>query len=188
EQVVEKNSAWWRSNENHESGEPPLYYGIAGLWLNLGRGVGINGGWLFYWVRLLNVFVAAAMVWVGYVAAKLVFPDREFMRLGVPLLLAIWPQTTFYSIQSDSFSALWFGIAFVGLIKLLQTERPPLSLAIFTGLALAATCLVKTTNLALFLVVGLSCIFKIRDVRHGKQLGKALATLAVLLVSAAVPV
>src|SRR5262249_109845 len=82
-------------------------------------------------------------------------------------------QTTFYSIQSDSFSALWFGIAFVGLIKLLQTERPPLSLAICTGLALAATCLVKTTNLALFLVVGLAFIFKILDTSHGKLLGKA---------------
>lgn len=188
EEVVERNSAWWRSNENHESGEPPLYYGIAGLWLDLGRALGVNGGWLFYWVRLLNVFVAATMVWVGYVAAKLVFPDREFMRLSVPLLLAIWPQTTFYSIQSDSFSALWFGIAFVGLVKLLQTERPPLSLTICTGLALAATCLVKTTNLALFLVVGLTFMFKVRDASHGKRLGKALATFVVLLVSAAVPI
>lgn len=187
EEVVEKTSAWWRSNENHESGEPPLYYGITGLWLSLGRSLGINGGWLFYWVRILNVFVVATMVWVGYVAAKLVFPDREFMRVSVPLLLAIWPQTTFYSIQSDSFSALWFGITFVGLLKLLQTERPSLSLAICTGLALAATCLVKTTNLALFLVVGLTFIFRIRDTRHRKTFGKTLATLAVLLVSAAVP-
>jgi hypothetical protein len=188
EEAVEKNSAWWRSNENHESGEPPLYYGIAGLWLNLGQALGINGGWLFYWVRLLNVFVAATMVWVGYVTAKLVFPDREFMRLSVPVLLAIWPQTTFYSIQSDSFSALWFGIAFVGLVKLLQAEQPPSSLAICTGLALAATCLVKTTNLALFLVVGLAFIFKIQDTSHGKPLGKTLVMLALLLVSAAVPI
>jgi hypothetical protein len=188
EEVVERNSAWWRSNENHESGEPPLYYGIAALWLNVGRALSINGGWLFYWVRLLNVFVAATMVWLGYVAAKLVFPDREFMRFSVPLLLAIWPQTGFYSIQSDSFSALGFGMAFVGLVKLLQIEQPSLSLAICTGLALAATCLVKATNLGLFLVVGLAFMFKIRDVSHGKRLGKVLATLAVLLVSAAVPI
>jgi len=187
-EVVEKNSAWWRSNENHESGEPPLYYGIAGLWLNLGHALGINGGWLFYWVRLLNVFVAATIVWLGYVAAKLVFPDREFMRLSVPLLLAIWPQTTFYSVQSDSFSALWFGIAFVGLVKLLQTERPPVPLAMCTGLAFAATCLVKASNVALFLVVGLTFIFKIRDGSHGKRLGKTLATLALLLASAAIPI
>jgi hypothetical protein len=186
-EVLEKNSAWWRSNENHESGEPPLYYSIAGLWLNLGRVLGTNGGWLFYWVRLLNVFVAATIVWLGYVAAKLVFPGRGFMRLSVPLLLAIWPQTTFYSIQSDSFSALWFGIAFVGLVKLLQADRPRLSMAICTGLALAATCLVKTTNVALFLVVGLTFIFKIRDTSEGKRLSKALATL-VLLMSAAVPI
>jgi hypothetical protein len=186
--VVEKNAAWWRSNENHESGEPPFYYGIAGLWLNLGRALGVNGGWLLYWVRLLNVFVAAILVWVGFVAAKLLFPDREFMRLSVPLLLAVWPQPTFYSIQSDSFSPLWFGIAFVGLIKLLQNERPSLSLAICTGLAVAATCLVKTTNIALFLVVGLTFIFKIRNLSDRRRLGKILATLAVLLLSAAVPI
>lgn len=188
EEVVEKNSAWWRANENHESGEPPLYYGIAGLWLNLGRALGINGGRLFYWVRLLNVFVAATLIWVGYVAAKFVFPDRGFMRLSVPLLLAIWPQTTFYSIQSDSFSALWFGIAFVGLIKLLQSERPPLFLAICTGLALAATCLVKITNLALLMVVGLTFMFKVRGTSYGKPLVKTLASFAVLLVSAALPI
>lgn len=188
EETLEKNSAWWRSNENHESGEPPLYYGIAGLWLDFGRALGINGGWLFFWVRLLNVFVAAATVWLGYFATKLVFPDREFMRLSVPVLLAIWPQTTFYSIQSDSFSALWFGIAFVGLIKLLQTERPPLFLAICTGLALAATCLIKVSNVALFLIVGLTFIFRIRDSNRGKPLGETLATLAVVLVSAAAPI
>ena len=62
EQAVTTNSAWWRSNENHESGEPPLYYLIAGLWLNLGRVFGIAGAWLLYWVRFLNVFVAGALV------------------------------------------------------------------------------------------------------------------------------
>ena len=30
---------------------------------------------------LAVMFVAAALVWVGFVAAKLVFPDRQFMRL-----------------------------------------------------------------------------------------------------------
>jgi hypothetical protein len=188
EDVAERNAAWWRSNENHESGEPPLYYGIAGLWLNLGRALGVNGGWLLYWVRLLNVFVAGTLVWVGFVAAKLVFPDREFMRLSVPLLLAVWPQTTFYSIQSDSFSPLCFGIAFVGLIKLLQNERPPLSLAICTGLAVAATCLTKTTNIGLLLVLGLAFIFKIRNLAQRRTLRLRLVSLAVLIGSAAVPI
>jgi hypothetical protein len=163
EDVVEKNSAWWRANENHESGEPPLYYGIAGLWLNLGRLFGITGAWLLYWVRFLNVFVAATLVWLGFIAAKLVFPDRQFIHLSVPIFLCVWPQTTFYSIQSDLLSPLCFGIAFIGLIKFLRAERPTVPLAIWTGLSLAATCLVKTTNIALFLVAGIALIFKLRN-------------------------
>jgi predicted membrane protein DUF2142 len=202
EDVVEKNSAWWRANENHESGEPPLYYGIAGLWLNLGRLFGITGAWLLYWVRFLNVFVAATLVWLGFIAAKLVFPDRQFIHLSVPILLAVWPQTTSYSIQSDLLSPLCFGIAFIGLIKFLRAERPTVPLAIWTGLALAATCLAKTTNIALLLVLGIIFWsaatrrrFKSADVSaHSKLVGgkkadaKRLAALAALIISAAVPI
>jgi hypothetical protein len=188
EDAVNRTSAWWRSNENHESGEPPLYYAIAGLWLNLGRVFGITDGWLLYWVRFLNVFVAAALVWVGFVAAQLVFPDQQFPRLSVPLLLAVWPQTTFYSITSDSLSPLCFGIAFIGLLKLLHADRPSLLVAIWTGLALAGTCLVKTTNIALLLVVGIVLIFKIRNLIERRTLRPILASLAVLIGSAAVPI
>src|SRR5437868_12591576 len=78
--VVKRNSDWWRANQNHESGEPPLYYALAGLWLNLGRVSGITGGWLLYWVRFLNMFVAAALVWVGFVAAKLVRVTPTMIR------------------------------------------------------------------------------------------------------------
>jgi hypothetical protein len=188
EDAVNRNSAWWQSNENHESGEPPLYYAIAGLWLNLGRVFGITNGGLLYWVRFLNVSVAATLVWVGFVAAKLVFPDRQFLRLSVPLLLSIWPQTTFYSVQSDSLSPLCFGIAFIGLIKLLGAERPSLLLAIWTGLALAATCLAKTTNIVLLLVAGLALIFKIRNLSERRTLRPLLASTAALIGSAAVPI
>src|SRR4030095_273317 len=73
EDVAERNAAWWRSNENHESGEPPLYYGIAGLWLNLGRALGVNGGWLLYWGCLFDVFGAAHPGWGGFVCCKVVF-------------------------------------------------------------------------------------------------------------------
>jgi Predicted membrane protein (DUF2142) len=188
EDVVERNSAWWQSNENHESGEPPLYYVIAGLWLNLGRVVGITGAWLLYWVRLLNVFVAGTLVWIGFVAAKVVFPDRQYLHFSVPILLAIWPQTTFYSIQSDSLSPLCFGIAFIGLIKFLRAEPPTLPLAIWTGLALAATCLVKTTNITLLLVAGIALIFKIRSRTERTALRSLLVSLAALIISAAFPI
>jgi hypothetical protein len=188
EDVLNRTSGWWQANENHESGEPPLYYTIAGLWLNLGRLFGIADGWLLYWVRFLNVFVAATLVWVGFAAAKLVFPDNQFIRLNVPLLLAIWPQTVFYSIQSDSLSPLCFGITYVGLVKLLQAERPSLPVAICTGLALAATCLVKTTNFAVLLVAGLASILAIRNSTERRTLRRLFAPLALLIGSAALPI
>jgi hypothetical protein len=188
EDAVSRISAWWRANQNHESGEPPLYYAIAGLWLNLGRVFGIRGAWLLYWVRFLNVFVAGTLVWIGFVAAKLVFPDRQFIHFSVPVLLAVWPQTTFYSIQSDLLSPLCFGIAFIGLIKILRNQPPTLPLAMWTGLALAATCLVKTTNITLLLVVGIALIFKIRNLTERRRLRLALLPLAVLIVSTAVPI
>lgn len=188
EEALNRDSSWWQANENHESGEPPVYYAIAGLWLNLGRVFGITGGWLLYWVRFLNVFVAAILVWVGFVAAKIIFLDGQFVRLSVPLLLAIWPQTTFYSIQSDSLSPLCFGIAFIGLIKLLEADRSSLLLAIWTGLALAATCLAKTTNIVLLLVVVIALIFKIRNLSERRTLRPVLSSVAALIGSAAVPI
>ena len=185
--VVNKTATWWRSNQNHESGEPPLYYAIAGFWLDVGRGFGITGGWLLYWIRFLNVVVAGILVWVGFVAARLVFPDEQFMHLSVPVLLTIWPQTTFYSVQSDVLSPLCFGIAFIGLVKLLQAELPSLPLAIWTGLALAATCLVKTTNIALLVVAGIALMFKIRNLTERKVL-RRLVSLAALVLSTATPI
>src|SRR6266480_2307138 len=181
EAVVNKETAWWESNENHESGEPPLYYAVAGLWLNLGRVVGITGGWLLYWVRFLNVFVAAILVWLGFVAAKLVFPDEQFIRVSVPLLLAVWPQTTLYSITSDSLSPLCFGVAFLGLLKILNAERPSPLTTIWTGFALATTCLVKATNIPLVFVAGLALVFTMRHVAERSELRRGFAPVALLI-------
>jgi hypothetical protein len=103
-------------------------------------------------------------------------------------LLAVWPQTTFNSIQSDLPSPLCFGIAFIGLIKFLRAELPTVPLAIWTGLALAATSLVKTTNIALLLVLGIALTFKIRNLTKREALGPLFVPLAGLIISAAVPV
>jgi predicted membrane protein DUF2142 len=186
--LVNGAAAWWQTNPNHESGEPPLYYALAGLWLDLGHVFGMTGGWLLYWVRFLNVVAGAVLVWIGFVAAKLVFPEGHFMRLSVPLFLAIWPQTTFYSVASDSLSPICFGIAFVGLLKILQADRPSLLVATWTGLALAASCLAKTTNIALLFVVGFVLILRIINLRASKTIPRLLASFAVLAACAALPV
>jgi hypothetical protein len=187
EKVVNDEVPFWESRLNHESGEPPLYYALAGGWMDVGHVLGLRGLTLLYWVRFLNVGVAAALVWVGFAAARSAFPDNQFLQLGVPMLLAAWPQSAFYSIQGDALSPLCFGIAFLGLAKLLPSERPGIAVAIWTGLAIAATCLVKTSNLPLPLIAIAAVALKIFRGEKKGSLRPGLITLGVFLLSLAVP-
>src|SRR5262245_28876164 len=70
----------WSQQPNTESGEPPLYYALAGLWLALGRGLGLEGVTLLFWLRALNAGPAAALVWLGWATARAVFPESSVHR------------------------------------------------------------------------------------------------------------
>ena len=163
--------AVWQARDDYEVSLPPLYYALAGLWWHLGQWLGFEGGRLLYWLRFLNILFVAALVWLGHAAAKAVFPENIFLRLGVPALLAFMPQTAFYSIGNDVLSPLCFGLVFVCLIKWLCLENPPARLGAVTGLAFAATYLAKTTNLPLLMVVAATVLFKTRHwlFSHGKS-------------------
>ncbi len=177
----------WRNDINHEATEPPLYYAIAAAWLRLGRLLGIEGGFLLYWVRFLNPILAAALVWIGFSVARVAFPERPLVVLGVPALLAFFPQDTFYSIQSDVLSPIVFGLAFLGVLKWLRTEAPRISLGVFTGLALAAAGLVKGANWPLVAVATLAMLFHSVRVSRSGNLKQALAATNVLIICVALP-
>ena len=154
--------------------------------MNLGRRCGLHGGQLLYAIRFLNIFFGAGLVWIGFVAARLLFENRPLPRLALPALLALWPQSSFYSIQSDSLSPLCFGIVFVGMAKLFREERPGIWLGAWTGLALAASCIVKTINLPLVIVVGVAVLCRIWQLaRTGKSRPTLLASGALILCTAA---
>ncbi len=187
QKILDDEIPFWESRLNHESGEPPLYYTLAGGWMNVGHVFGLRGLSLLYWVRFLNIGLAAALVWIGFAAARSTFPDNQFVQLGVAILLATWPQSAFYSIQGDALSPLCFGIAFLGLAKLLQSERVRIAVAIWTGLAIAAACLVKTSNLPLPLIAVAAIAFTIvRGARNG-SLRSRLITFGVFLLSVGLP-
>ena len=158
---IDKNIALWCTYPNHESTMPPLYYLLAGMWTNLGLLFGANGIGLLYWIRFLNVILAALLVWLAYLAALALFPKSRIMLLGVPLLAAILPQDSFYSIQSDVLSPVCFGLAFLGMIRLMRNENARLQTAILTGLAIVATVFVKTSNLPLVALVILFVLYKV---------------------------
>ena len=182
--------AWVESirTPNHESSQAPLYYAVAALWLRLGQRLGLAGGFLLYWIRFLNVFVAAALVWLGYSAARLIFPDGQFVRLGVPVLLAVLPQDIFYSIQNDVLSPLCFGIAFIALLQWLRASVPSARLGLWTGLALAAVCLVKVSNLPLVAVAALAVLIQTLRLAGAGRLRAAIPALTLLFISAGLPI
>ena len=178
--------AGWR-NLNHEASQPPLYYLLAGSWWRLENLAGLEGGDRLYGVRFFNVIFIVALVWFGACVARLVFPENIFIRLGVPALLAFFPQTAFYGIGNDVLSPVAFGIAFLFLIKFFKAERPDVKLGMLTGLALAATFLVKLSDLPLVAVTmaAMACM-AVRHLRAG-SLRTFLPALAAFSAAAILP-
>jgi hypothetical protein len=190
EKIAPKLLSWqasWNNVTNHEAAQPPLYYTLAGLWWHWGKACGFHDGFLLYWIRFLNIFFVVASVWLGFVAARMFFPENLFLKVGVPALLAFFPQTAFYSIQNDVLSPLAFGAAFILLVRLLRAEIPGVRLGTLTGLALAATFLTKISNLPLLAVSGLVMLFKIGCLARSGRLRAAGPALASLVLCAGLP-
>jgi hypothetical protein len=178
----------WRAQVNHEGTSPPLYYFVAAQWWRAGEALGLEGGYLLYWTRFFNVLLGAGLVWLGYWAARLVFPGPGFPRLAVALLLAFFPQDIFYSIQSDVLSPVLFGLAFIGLIKLWQSDNPGIGWAAFTGVAMAGAALVKATNLPLLAVSALAVLVKVWQLARVGRRRAAWPAFVALAACAALPV
>ncbi len=183
--LLGREAAW--QNANHESSQPPLYYALAGLWWHLGKWCGFEGGRLLYWLRFLNMLFVAAQVWVGYAAARMVFPGPCFPRIGTAALLAFLPQTAFYSIESDVLSPLVFGAVFVCVVYWMRMDVPDVRLGILTGLAFAATFLTKMTNLPLLLAAGIAILLSLGHSAKSRGLRTVLPGLIALFAGAVPP-
>jgi len=174
--------------QNYESSQQPLYYAAAGMWWHLGEWCGLKGLSLLYWIRWLNILFVAALAWVGYFAARMIFPENGFIRLGVPALIAFIPQQAFYSIENDALSPLCFGLTFICLVRWLRAETPGLGLGIATGLSVAATFLAKMSNLPLLAMSAVAVLLKLWQWRGTGKWRAALPALAAMTLCAALPV
>ena len=183
--LIQKREDAWESTINLEGVQPPLYYWVAGLWLRVGRLLGVAGGHLLYWIRFVNVPVIVGVVWLSFVTARMIFPERRVVRLGVPLLAAFLPQDAFYSIQNDVLSPLCFGVAFICLLSVLDEGSTSAPVAVLGGLALAGSGFVKEANLPLIAVVVLAVVIRacglIRAAALHAALPKVLFLLSVIL-------
>src|SRR5207244_3348831 len=118
EKVVAGLVKWWQTRVNHEASSPPVYYAVAAVWYDLLGALGFAEATSLYSIRFLNAVFAALLVVVSYAAARRFFPDRMALRLGVPLLVAAFPQDVQYVINNDALSPLLGALSFFLLAQI----------------------------------------------------------------------
>src|SRR5262245_46679513 len=186
--TIAKIEEIWGRTPNQECSQPPLYYVVGAVWFHVGQWIGIKDGRALYWVRLLNVVLVATLVWLAYVAARMMFPEKVALRLGVPLLIAAVPQDAFSGINNDVLSPICFGLVFICLIKWFSHDELSVSLGIATGLSIAAAYLAKLSNVpTIFVAVVAILWWCIAKARAGKLRG-AMPALIALAFCAAAPI
>src|SRR6266403_5215148 len=187
EQEIAVTKDAWSSEINFESSQPPLYYILTSLWWRLGQVMGLTGIQSLYWIRFLNVPLIAAVVWLGYMIARTIAPERVDLRIGVPVLLAFIPQNVFYAMNNDVLSPLCFGALFLCVLQWLRGKRPTLLFGAFTGLAIAAACLTKLSNLPLVAVALIVIIAKLSPAIRQTP-GPVMNAFAALAICSAIPI
>jgi hypothetical protein len=173
---------------NHESLEPPLYYAAAGLWLKAGRPFFTNGISQLYWIRFLNVILAVLLVVLTYKCAVEIFGADILAVYAITGLAAMFPQDTFYSIQSDVLSPVVYGFVFLYGIRLIKSTVPSARLTMSLGLAAAATLLTKLTNMPVLILVNGLVIVKIYRLHRIKHLVHAKPAFIKFFICAWIPV
>ena len=138
--------------QNHESLSPPFYYAVWGIWHKLGNMLGLDK-YSLYWLKILNIFVYVGIMVTAYQLAKMLVPGDVRFRISVLMLLAVFPQDVFYSINSDVPSAMIVALSWLMLINVGygHCNRKYIWL---TGVIISLAVLTKLSNLP-FLVFSL---------------------------------
>lgn len=109
--------AQWSRRPNYEAQSAPLYYLVAAGWYRLGSLLGMHDWLLDYWIRFLNPILFGLLVWTSYLFVRTVYPDRTFLKVAVPGLIAVIPQAIFYGVNRDVLSAPMSAAALLLLIE-----------------------------------------------------------------------
>jgi hypothetical protein len=171
-----------RTAVNHEAHSPPVYYALAACWCRLGKFLGLSQGYLFYWVRFFDVPLAVGLVLATFwfcvaFAARLVYT--------APLLLACVPSPTFYSITSDVLSPLLVLLAVFALLR--WDQHRTLAWSIGGGLLVAATLLVKLTNVPILVVLAFILVHRVRVALREAHGAREWLCILLVSVSASIP-
>ena len=184
ERVVEDLQA----QPNIESTQPPLYYGLAALWYRLGKVFGLSRGSELYWIRFLNIPLYVVLIRLSFFFLKRFFPDDALLPFGVPLFLAVIPQSILCGMNNDVLSPLLFSLAFFGLVDISLSEEKSLSFYLLTGLVIALTMLTKISNLAVLAAFAVILALKAYRRKTGEKAQGEPVKISMLILGAALPI
>jgi len=141
---------FWRAQSNIETQAPPAYYLLAAGWYRIGEWLGAKDWLIAYWVRFLNAVLYGSFVWIGFLFVKEVYPQRAFLHLGVPALLAVFPQDLFYGMNRDVLSPLLVGLFLLLMFRVLRAESGAYPEMIAAGVLAGIAFLTEVSNFVLF--------------------------------------
>ena len=159
----------WRGRPNYESIQMPLYYALVGTGTTWEKRLGMEGGNLLYWARFFNVPVYLLLVWLACLFTKELLPHSKFVYLGVPFVLAFFPQDVFYGLNNDILSAPMVTLALYLLLRMYRSEAPRPGLALLAGFAVAAAVLTKFANAPVVVVLVIVACWKLGPAWRRKQ-------------------
>ncbi len=185
-QYISKQIDNWTKSKNHEALSPPVYYLFAGGWYDLGKLLGLTGGYLLYWIRFLNILVYATLFWFVHLFIKQVYKNNLFVRFSTLLLLTFFPQDVFYSINSDVFSPLLAVISLYLLIQIHNADRSML-FHFLTGIVISSIFLVKFSNCAILIIFAILIFFRVRNLHKASRLKDQLPNVLILITGCVLP-
>ena len=113
----------WVSMLDHEDQGPPLYYLTAAAWYRLGKALGVGFRGAILWIRLLNPIFYGLSVWLSYKFVSSVYPERTFLCLAVPALLAVFPQDVFFGMNRDVLSTVMVAGVLVLMVRVIKNKN-----------------------------------------------------------------
>ena len=153
----------WINTRNLEGQSPPFYYLLGAGWYQLGTALGMQGWELAYWIRFLNPAAYVLLIWASYRLVRKVYPDRVFLWLGVPALLAVFPQDVYFGINRDVLSAPMTAVALLLMVKTVDGKGSKLWLLVLASVLVGLTFLVDVSNCVLYGALALTSWFWARQ-------------------------
>ncbi len=171
---------------NVEFDTSPAAYYLMAQWYGLGRGLGLDPPASLYWTRWLNAVLLGLLVAGSYFLLRAPYADAPFMRLGVPALLAFFPQDVFYGVAPDNLSMFSGALAFVAVLGLATGRLKNGTHFALAGAAVSLTLLVKYTNGVYLVLAGLASLLLVR--RRSPHRPPPFGKLATFWVAALLPI